>query len=104
MQVKSVVLKYFPGLGDPYLNRAAVLFNRIVFQAVHSIISTYVSLCRYALMETMWSEDSMKRPSFTNILKSLNSILLLDDVPVNEEGSIISDSDETTSPYVSVIA
>jgi len=54
-------------------------------------------------METTWSEDSVKRPSFTDIVKSLNSILHLDDVPVNEEGSIISDSDEA-NPYISVVA
>ncbi|XP_065910180.1 tyrosine-protein kinase receptor TYRO3-like isoform X2 [Dysidea avara] len=57
----------------------------------------------YTLIETMWYEDSEKRPSFSVILKSLNSMLHLEEAPVNEETSIISDSDET-SPYISVTA
>ena len=64
---------------------------------------TLFFLCRYTLIETMWYEDSEKRPSFSVILKSLNSMLHLEEAPVNEETSIISDSDET-SPYISVTA
>jgi len=60
-------------------------------------------MCRYSIMETMWSEDSSKRPSFSSIVKSLNGILHLEEDPVNEDASIISDSDET-NPYVSVVA